>query len=74
MKVAEAMISVQGDLAPVEARRKAAEALEQGDIAGFRAWCLVLRATRLALRDRAASIKEDVISPLSRSHDTLNFT
>ena len=45
-KVAEAMISILGSSAIVEARRKAAEALDSGDLDAFRAWHSIMRAAR----------------------------
>lgn len=51
-KVAEAMISVLGASAVVEARRKAAEALDQGDQGAFRAWYLILDAARQRLKEQ----------------------
>jgi hypothetical protein len=48
-KVAEAMISVLGSSAIVEARQKAAEALDRGDLAAFRAWHSIMRAARSAI-------------------------
>lgn len=48
-KVAEAMISVLGSSAIVEARRKAAEALDTGDLDGFRAWHAIMKIARSIL-------------------------
>jgi hypothetical protein len=48
-KVAEAMISVLGSSAVAEARQKAAEALDQGDLGAFHAWQSIMRAARSAL-------------------------
>jgi len=39
-KVAEAMISVLGSSAVIEARQKAVKALDEGDLRAFRAWHL----------------------------------
>jgi hypothetical protein len=48
-KVAEAMISVLGSSATIEARRKATEALDRGDLGAFRAWHSIMRAARSAI-------------------------
>ena len=54
MKVAEAMISVLGSSAALEARRKASEALDQGDMGAFRAWHQIFRVARTILRNRSS--------------------
>ena len=52
-KVAEAMISVLGSSAILEARHQAAEALDRGDLGAFRAWHSILRAARDVLGSRS---------------------
>ena len=48
-KVAEAMISVLGSSAVVEARQKAIEAVDRGDLGAFRAWHSIMQAARSAI-------------------------
>ena len=45
-KVAEAMIAFLGSSAVAEARKKAAEALDRGDLGDFQAWHAILWAVR----------------------------
>lgn len=45
-RVAEAMVAFLGSSAATEARRKCAEALDEGDVAAFRAWHLIMKAAR----------------------------
>ena len=52
-KVAEAMISVLGSSAVLEARQKAVEALDRGDLGAFRAWHSILKAARDTLSSRS---------------------
>ena len=45
-KVADAMVAFLGSSAVIEARKKAGEALDVGDVNAFRAWHTVLKTVR----------------------------
>jgi hypothetical protein len=49
VRVAQRMISQFGSSAVLEARRRAAEALDRGDLSGFRGWHAILKAVRTIL-------------------------
>jgi hypothetical protein len=51
-KVAEAMISFLGSSAAIEARTKAREALDRGDLGAFKAWHMIMRGVRSALKNQ----------------------
>ena len=51
-RVAEAMVSVLGSSAFLEARSKAIEALDRGDMGAFKAWHRIMGAVRAALAYR----------------------
>jgi hypothetical protein len=53
-KVAQAMISVFHATTTVEIKKRAAEALDNGDEAAFRAWCAILDSVRFLQTSEAA--------------------
>jgi hypothetical protein len=51
-RVAEAMISFLGSSAMIEARTRACEALDRGDMAAFKAWRSIMQSVRSTLPKR----------------------